>query len=181
MNNVFYRPKLGKYIKGKRQESIIYRLGKSADTEKMIKSQDIIDLLMQFDEEMSECRKCIVREEEKILDYEKRKKRLLMNTAIQNALKSQLQIDDLDLSAKTYNKLCSSNVIKVWDLCNMTVEETMNITGIKKENLDEIIDKLDVYGLKLRDYKQENENSEPAIEELELELAQKLDELFGDT
>ena len=55
---------------------------------------------------------------------------LLRDYVIKNILP---KIDDLDLSVKTYNRLRRSGIIKVSDLCNMTVEEAMN-TGIKKDS-----------------------------------------------
>jgi DNA-directed RNA polymerase subunit alpha len=59
---------------------------------------------------------------------------------------SNIKIDDLDFSVRTYNCLKRQGVETLDELRNYTVEELMNIRNFGQKSLDEVRDKLREYG-----------------------------------
>jgi DNA-directed RNA polymerase subunit alpha len=61
-----------------------------------------------------------------------------------------LLIEDLDLSERPRNCLKRAQVNTVGELLTKTEDDLLNITNFGQKSLDEVIEKLDERGLKLR-------------------------------
>lgn len=172
MDNVFYRPELGRRIKAKVQEN------KINFWEGDLKSEDIIAVIEWLDEEINEC-------QHSIYLYEGRKKRILSMPGVCNTLKSQLNIDEIGLSLQTYKELRKLGIMKVSDLCNMTEDDILNNLKLGEHSLEDIKAKLSAYGLNLKSSSveclniQTHNEDELYAQNLQSELEKKFDELFG--
>lgn len=62
-----------------------------------------------------------------------------------------MTIEDLDLSVRSYNCLKRANIHTIEDLTKKTEEGMLKVKNLGKKSLDEIIEKLDKLGLKLKD------------------------------
>ena len=60
-------------------------------------------------------------------------------------------IEDMDLSVRSYNCLKRANIHTVEDLTKKTEDDMLKVRNLGKKSLDEVIFKLDSYGLKLKD------------------------------
>lgn len=61
-----------------------------------------------------------------------------------------LNLEELDLSVRSYNCLKRNGLKTVQDLCNMKESELMTVRNLGKKSYKEIIDKLDKMGLRLQ-------------------------------
>lgn len=61
-----------------------------------------------------------------------------------------LNLEELDLSVRSYNCLKRNGLKTVQDLCNMKESELMTVRNLGKKSYKEIIDKLDAMGLHLQ-------------------------------
>ena len=61
-----------------------------------------------------------------------------------------MTIDDLELSVRSYNCLKRAGINTVAELVNKTPEEMMKVRNLGKKSLEEVFQKLDELGLKLR-------------------------------
>jgi len=63
----------------------------------------------------------------------------------------EMTIEDMDLSVRSYNCLKRANIHTVEDLTKKTEDDMLKVRNLGKKSLDEVIFKLESYGLKLRD------------------------------
>ena len=61
-----------------------------------------------------------------------------------------MTIEELDLSVRSFNCLKRAGIDKVEDLINRTEEDMIKVKNLGKKSLDEVINKLDSLGLKLK-------------------------------
>ncbi|MBP5608596.1 MAG: DNA-directed RNA polymerase subunit alpha [Lachnospiraceae bacterium] len=62
-----------------------------------------------------------------------------------------LNIDELELSVRSFNCLKRAGINTVEELCNKTSDEMMKVRNLGKKSLDEVLEKLKELGLHLRD------------------------------
>ena len=62
----------------------------------------------------------------------------------------EMQIDDLDMTVRTFNGLKRANINTVEDLIGKTKEEMMQIRNLGKKSIEEVINKLQSLGLELK-------------------------------
>ena len=62
----------------------------------------------------------------------------------------EMNIEDLDLSVRSYNCLKRASVNTVGDLADKTVEEMMKVRNLGRKSLEEVIQKLESLGLSLK-------------------------------
>ena len=60
-----------------------------------------------------------------------------------------MAIEDMDLSVRSYNCLKRANIHTVEDLTKKTEEEMLKVRNLGRKSLDEVILKLESYGLSL--------------------------------
>ena len=60
-------------------------------------------------------------------------------------------IEEMDLSVRSYNCLKRANIHTVEDLTKKTEDDMLKVRNLGKKSLDEVIYKLESYGLKLKD------------------------------
>lgn len=60
-----------------------------------------------------------------------------------------MAIEDMDLSVRSYNCLKRANIHTVEDLTRKTEEEMLKVRNLGRKSLDEVILKLESYGLSL--------------------------------
>ena len=60
-------------------------------------------------------------------------------------------IEEMELSVRSYNCLKRANIHTVEDLTKKSVEDMLKVRNLGKKSLDEVIQKLQSYGLKLRE------------------------------
>ena len=60
-----------------------------------------------------------------------------------------MKIEDMDLSVRSYNCLKRANIHTVEDLCRKTEDEMLKVRNLGKKSLDEVMQKLEAYGLTL--------------------------------
>ena len=60
-------------------------------------------------------------------------------------------IEEMDLSERSYNCLKRANIHTVEDLTKKTEDDMLKVRNLGKKSLDEVIYKLESYGLKLKD------------------------------
>ena len=58
-------------------------------------------------------------------------------------------IEDMDLSVRSYNCLISANIHTVEDLTKKTEDDMLKVRNLGRKSLDEVIAKLESYGLSL--------------------------------
>jgi DNA-directed RNA polymerase subunit alpha len=63
---------------------------------------------------------------------------------------SDMQIEDLELTVRSYNCLKRAGIGTVKELCDKTQDEMMKVRNLGRKSLDEILQKLDDMGLGLR-------------------------------
>ena len=63
----------------------------------------------------------------------------------------EMTIEDMDLSVRSYNCLKRANIHTVEDLTKKTEDDMLKVRNLGKKSLDEVIYKLESYGLKLMD------------------------------
>ena len=68
-----------------------------------------------------------------------------------NRLILEKTIEDMDLSVRSYNCLKRANIHTVEDLTKKTEDDMLKVRNLGKKSLDEVIFKLESYGLKLMD------------------------------
>ena len=62
-----------------------------------------------------------------------------------------MNIEDMDLSVRSYNCLKRANIHTVEDLTKKTEDDMLKVRNLGRKSLDEVINKLISYGLKLKD------------------------------
>ena len=60
-----------------------------------------------------------------------------------------MKIEDMDFSVRSYNCLKRANIHTVEDLINKTEDEMLKVRNLGKKSLDEVMQKLEAYGLSL--------------------------------
>ena len=60
-----------------------------------------------------------------------------------------MAIEDMDLSVRSYNCLKRANIHTIEDLTKKTEEEMLKVRNLGRKSLDEVILKLESYGLSL--------------------------------
>ncbi len=63
----------------------------------------------------------------------------------------EMTIEEMDLSVRSYNCLKRANIHTVEDLTKKTEDDMLKVRNLGKKSLDEVIYKLESYGLKLQD------------------------------
>jgi DNA-directed RNA polymerase subunit alpha len=63
----------------------------------------------------------------------------------------EMTIEDMDLTVRSYNCLKRAGIHTVEDLTKKTEEDMLKVRNLGKKSLDEVIYKLESYGLKLMD------------------------------
>jgi DNA-directed RNA polymerase subunit alpha len=63
---------------------------------------------------------------------------------------SDMQIEDLELTVRSYNCLKRAGIGTVKELCDKTQDEMMKVRNLGRKSLDEILQKLNDMGLQLR-------------------------------
>lgn len=63
----------------------------------------------------------------------------------------EMTIEEMDLSVRSYNCLKRANVHTVEDLIKKTEDDMLKVRNLGKKSLDEVIYKIESYGLKLKD------------------------------
>ena len=66
-----------------------------------------------------------------------------------------ITVEDLDLTVRSFNCLKRADINTVRDLIGKTMEDMTKVRNLGKKSLNEIIDKLDSFGLKLREVSEE--------------------------
>jgi DNA-directed RNA polymerase subunit alpha len=61
----------------------------------------------------------------------------------------KMVIEDMDLSVRSYNCLKRANIHTVEDLTKKTEEDMLKVRNLGRKSLDEVIHKLESYGLSL--------------------------------
>lgn len=128
--------------------------------EKMIQLQqgDLSENLDKLNEIQEKLRKR--REEERKREEEERKINL------------KIYIEELDLSVSSYNLLSRAGIKVLKDLVNMTEEELMQAICFRRKSFEEIVAKMDSYGISLKPEEQLEE-----IEKSPQELSKESDRL----
>ena len=62
----------------------------------------------------------------------------------------KMAIEEMDLSVRSYNCLKRANIHTVEDLTKKTEDDMLKVRNLGRKSLDEVIAKLDSYGLSLR-------------------------------
>ena len=62
----------------------------------------------------------------------------------------KMAIEEMDLSVRSYNCLKRANIHTVEDLTKKTEDDMLKVRNLGRKSLDEVIQKLDSYGLALR-------------------------------
>jgi DNA-directed RNA polymerase subunit alpha len=62
----------------------------------------------------------------------------------------EMNIDELELSVRSYNCLKRAGINTVEELCNKSPDEMMKVRNLGKKSLDEVLAKLKELGLQLR-------------------------------
>mgnify|MGYP003197016263 FL=1 len=62
----------------------------------------------------------------------------------------EMSIDEMDLSVRSYNCLKRANIQTVGDLTRKTEEDMLKVRNLGKKSLDEVIARLESYGLGLK-------------------------------
>ena len=60
-----------------------------------------------------------------------------------------MKIEEMDFSVRSYNCLKRANIHTVEDLIRKTEEEMLKVRNLGKKSLDEVMQKLEAYGLSL--------------------------------
>jgi DNA-directed RNA polymerase subunit alpha len=63
----------------------------------------------------------------------------------------ELTIEELDLSVRSFNCLKRANINTVADLISKTEDDMMKVRNLGRKSLEEVINKLDMMGLRLSD------------------------------
>ena len=86
------------------------------------------------------------------LDEEKEIKHVVVEKDISGKTEKilEMNIEDLDLSVRSYNCLKRASVNTVGDLADKTEEEMMKVRNLGRKSLEEVIQKLESLGLSLR-------------------------------
>ena len=61
----------------------------------------------------------------------------------------EMNIDELELSVRSYNCLKRANINTVEELCSKTPEDMMKVRNLGRKSLDEVLNKLQDLGLSL--------------------------------
>ena len=61
-----------------------------------------------------------------------------------------MNIDDMDLSVRSYNCLKRANIQTVGDLTRKTEEDMLKVRNLGRKSLDEVIARLEAFGLGLK-------------------------------
>jgi DNA-directed RNA polymerase subunit alpha len=64
---------------------------------------------------------------------------------------ADMQIEELELSVRSYNCLKRAGISTVGELCNKTSDEMMKVRNLGRKSLDEVIEKLNEMGLHFRE------------------------------
>lgn len=88
---------------------------------------------------------------------------------------TELSIDDVELSVRSYNCLKRAGIKTIGELCDMTMEDMMKVRNLGRKSLEEILTMLKDKGLALKDSDDEDEitgdvNTNISIEELEFSV-----------
>lgn len=67
----------------------------------------------------------------------------------------EMTIEEMDLSVRSYNCLKRANIQTVGDLTKKTEDDMLKVRNLGKKSLDEVILKLDSYGLSFKDNKED--------------------------
>ena len=62
----------------------------------------------------------------------------------------KMVIEDVDLSVRSYNCLKRANIHTVEDLTKKTEDDMLKVRNLGRKSLDEVIAKLESYGLSLK-------------------------------
>ena len=62
----------------------------------------------------------------------------------------KMVIEDMDLSVRSYNCLKRASIHTVEDLTNKTEDDMLKVRNLGRKSLDEVIQKLESYGLSLK-------------------------------
>ena len=62
----------------------------------------------------------------------------------------EMNIDELELSVRSYNCLRRAGINTVEELCNKTSDEMMKVRNLGRKSLDEVLAKLRELGLSLK-------------------------------
>ena len=62
----------------------------------------------------------------------------------------EMNIDDMDLSVRSYNCLKRAGIQTVEDLTSKTEDDMLKVRNLGRKSLDEVIAKLESYGLSLK-------------------------------
>lgn len=62
----------------------------------------------------------------------------------------EMNIDDMDLSVRSYNCLKRAGIQTVEDLTKKSEDDMLKVRNLGRKSLDEVIAKLESYGLSLR-------------------------------
>ena len=62
----------------------------------------------------------------------------------------EMNIDELELSVRSYNCLKRAGINTVEELCNKTPDDMMKVRNLGRKSLEEVLSKLNELGLALR-------------------------------
>ena len=66
----------------------------------------------------------------------------------------KMTIEDLDLSVRSFNCLKRAGINTVYDLINKSPEDMMRVRNLGKKSLEEVVVKLESFGLNFMDEKE---------------------------
>ncbi|MCD7854273.1 MAG: hypothetical protein LUG66_01490 [Clostridiales bacterium] len=96
----------------------------------------------------------------KIGNVRQARRNLLDLPEVKEVVLNQLDFDKLPLSDHTYNCLVDADISTIPKLCEKTEEELKAVKGLDELDIDEIIEVLLPYGLKLADFRKKTYNND---------------------
>lgn len=73
---------------------------------------------------------------------------------------TELSIEDVELSVRSYNCLKRAGIKTIGELCDMTMEDMMKVRNLGRKSLEEVLAKLHEYGLSLAESDNQSNNQE---------------------
>lgn len=182
MENSFYRQELETDIKSAAKEKKIRAAARRNSREELPEKQEILDVLNWMRGECSRIEKNIRKLYAKQQLVKDRMKDLLAIPQIHRILLDELEVCELNLSARVCRILRRERLEKAGQLCGMTEEELAGIADLEERDLQEIGDKLEEFGLTLKNSgsrKKPVKKEEVFYNGLAEELERQMEELFG--
>lgn len=182
MENSFYRQELETDIKSAAKEKKIRAAARKNSREELPEKQEILDVLNWMRGECARIEKNIGKLYAKQQNVKDRMKDLVSVPQIHRILHDELEVCELNLSARVCRILRRERLEKASQLCSMTEEELAGIADLEERDLQEIGEKLEEFGLTLKNSgsrKKSVKKEAVFYNGLAEELERQMEELFG--